>query len=47
MFEQVAAAPKQLVLIDASNHRFTDRKPELRNQLRAGLVWLKAPADKH
>lgn len=47
MFEQTAAAPKQLVLIDASNHRFTDRKPELKNQLRAGLAWLKTPADKH
>lgn len=47
MFEQVAASPKQLVLIDASNHRFTDRKPELKNQLRAGLAWLKTPADKH
>jgi pimeloyl-ACP methyl ester carboxylesterase len=47
MFEQAAAAPKQLVLIDASNHRFTDRKPELKSQLRAGLAWLKLPADRH
>lgn len=45
MFEQVASSPKQLVLIDASNHRFTDRKPELKNQIRAGLAWLKAPPD--
>jgi alpha-beta hydrolase superfamily lysophospholipase len=43
MFEQTAAMPKQLVLIDASNHRFTDKKPELKTQLRAGLTWLKAP----
>jgi fermentation-respiration switch protein FrsA (DUF1100 family) len=43
MFEQTAAMPKQLVLIDASNHRFTDKKPELKSKLRAGLDWLKTP----
>ncbi len=40
MFEQIPSSPKQLVLIDASNHRFTDRRPELKTQIRAGLVWL-------
>ena len=40
MFEQIPSSPKQLVLIDASNHRFTDRRPELKSQIRAGLAWI-------
>jgi len=35
-----AREPKKLVLIDASNHRFTDRRPELRAAYTAGLVWI-------
>ncbi len=41
-FEAVARDPKRLVLIDASNHRFTDRIPELQRQLLAGLAWIAA-----
>jgi type IV secretory pathway VirJ component len=36
----IARDPKQLVLIDASNHRFTDRRPELRKAFAAGLEWI-------
>lgn len=36
----VAKDPKQLVLIDASNHRFTDRRPELSRMFAAGLEWI-------
>lgn len=41
-FEALARDPKRLVLIDASNHRFTDRLPELERQLLAGLGWIAA-----
>ena len=41
-FEAAARPPKQLVLIDASNHRFTDRLPELKQQVMAGLAWIAA-----
>ena len=40
MFESAAKPPKRLVLIDASNHRFTDKLPELRAQFLAGLAWI-------
>lgn len=36
----LAREPKQLVLIDASNHRFTDRRTELGSAVAAGLDWL-------
>jgi type IV secretory pathway VirJ component len=39
-FEALARDPKRLVLIEASNHRFTDRIPELEQQLAAGLSWI-------
>jgi alpha-beta hydrolase superfamily lysophospholipase len=39
-FERLATEPKRLVLIDAKNHRFTDKLPELKAQVRAGLVWI-------
>jgi alpha-beta hydrolase superfamily lysophospholipase len=39
-FRAIAREPKQLVLIDASNHRFTDRRPELSKALAAGLEWI-------
>ncbi|SRR6266542_1989839 len=35
-----AREPKKLVLIDASNHRFTDRRPALRAAYAAGLAWI-------
>ncbi len=35
-----AHEPKQLTLIDASNHRFTDRRQELRAAVFAGLAWI-------
>jgi dienelactone hydrolase len=35
-----AKAPKKLVLIDASNHRFTDRRKELRAEYLAALAWI-------
>lgn len=38
-FDSVAKAPKRLVLIDAKNHRFTDRMPQLKEQFLAGLAW--------
>jgi len=43
MFESAARPPKRLVLIQASNHRFTDRLPELRTQFLAGLAWIQNP----
>ena len=39
-FLATAKEPKQLTLIDASNHRFTDRLPELRAAYFAGLAWI-------
>jgi fermentation-respiration switch protein FrsA (DUF1100 family) len=35
-----AKPPKKLVLIDASNHRFTDRRKELRAEYLAALAWI-------
>jgi pimeloyl-ACP methyl ester carboxylesterase len=40
--ERLAGNPKRLVLIPASNHRFTDKKPELKTQILAGLAWMKS-----
>ena len=39
-FLATAREPKQLALIDASNHRFTDRRQELRTTYLAGLAWI-------
>lgn len=36
----VAREPKKQVLIDASNHRFTDKRPELGAAYSAGLDWI-------
>jgi alpha-beta hydrolase superfamily lysophospholipase len=44
LFERLAGPPKRLVLIDASNHRFTDRLPQLRQQVLAGLAWIRNPS---
>ncbi len=35
-----AREPKKQILIDASNHRFTDKRPELDAAYRAGLAWI-------
>lgn len=42
-FESLAKPPSRLVLIDASNHRFTDRRPQLWQQFLAGLAWFQNP----
>ena len=41
-FEAAAKDPKKLVLIDAANHRFTDKIPELQSQVLVGLAWITA-----
>lgn len=38
--ERAARDPKTLMLIAASNHRFTDRLPELRRAYTAALAWV-------
>jgi type IV secretory pathway VirJ component len=38
--EAAARAPKKLTLIDAGNHRFTDRIPELRREYMGALAWI-------
>ena len=40
--DNAAREPKKQMLIDASNHRFTDRLPELRRVYADGLVWIAA-----
>jgi dienelactone hydrolase len=40
LLDRTAQPPKQLVLINASNHRFTDQRPELNKQVLAGLTWI-------
>ena len=35
-----ARDPKKQILIDASNHRFTDKRPELDAAYAAGLAWI-------
>jgi type IV secretory pathway VirJ component len=42
LIDRQAQPPKQLTLIAASNHRFTDQKPELHKQVLAGLAWIRA-----
>ncbi len=39
-FERTAREPKRFVLIDASNHRFTDKPDELRRQVSGCLAWV-------
>jgi pimeloyl-ACP methyl ester carboxylesterase len=41
--ERAARAPKRLMLVDAKNHRFTDRLPLLRQGVLEGLVWMQNP----
>jgi type IV secretory pathway VirJ component len=35
-----AKPPAQLILIDAANHRFTDRRADLSRAVAAGLAWI-------
>lgn len=39
---RVTNEPKKLVLIDASNHRFTDRLPELRHAYDDAIAWVRS-----
>jgi alpha-beta hydrolase superfamily lysophospholipase len=39
--EAMAKPPKKLVLIDASNHRFTDRRQQLMAEYLSALAWIK------
>jgi type IV secretory pathway VirJ component len=39
--DQLAKPPKKQVLIDASNHRFTDRRQQLLTEYQAALAWIK------
>jgi hypothetical protein len=41
LFEKVARDPKKLVLINASNHRFTDRRKELQVEILGCLAWMR------
>jgi hypothetical protein len=36
-----AKEPKKLVLIEASNHRFTDKRAELEKQFLAAIEWIR------
>ena len=38
--EAAAREPKKLALIDASNHRFTDKMDDLRREYLAALAWI-------
>lgn len=38
--ESAARTPHQQVLIDATNHRFTDKIPELQKTYNSALVWI-------
>jgi alpha-beta hydrolase superfamily lysophospholipase len=37
-----AGSPKQLILIEAANHRFTDRLPELQARYLGALTWVRS-----
>jgi hypothetical protein len=39
-FRTAAKDPTRQILIDASNHRFTDRRPELSTAYEGGLEWI-------
>jgi alpha/beta superfamily hydrolase len=40
--EAAARPPKKLALIEAANHRFTDKIAELRDQYIAALAWIQS-----
>lgn len=35
-----AKPPKTMIMVDAANHRFTDKLPELRTELLAAIAWV-------
>ena len=41
--EEAARPPRKLALIDASNHRFTDKLDDLRREFSNGVAWIRAP----
>ncbi len=41
-----AREPRKQILIDASNHRFTDKRPQLAAAYTAGLAWIAEAAQK-
>jgi type IV secretory pathway VirJ component len=43
--ESVARAPHQQMLINASNHRFTDKIPELQTTYNSALAWISSTAE--
>jgi len=43
LLEQTARNPKKLVLIDARNHRFGGRRPELHRAVFDALEWIRQP----
>lgn len=43
--ESAARAPHQQLLIDASNHRFTDKIPELQKTYNSALAWISSTAE--
>ena len=43
LLERAAQPPMRLVLIDAANHRFTNRLPQVRQQVLAGVEWIQRP----
>ena len=45
--ESVARTPHQQVLIDASNHRFTDKMQELKQAFDRALSWISASSSLH
>lgn len=42
-FVAIAGEPKKQILIDASNHRFTDRRADLHQAIVEGLAWIREP----
>jgi type IV secretory pathway VirJ component len=42
LLDSLARPPKKLVLIDASNHRFTDRRPQLQAEYLAAIAWIRS-----
>jgi alpha/beta superfamily hydrolase len=41
-FQQAAKEPARMVLIDARNHRFTDRIAELKKEYQTALDWIQS-----
>lgn len=39
-----AKPPKKMIMIDAANHRFTDKLPELRTELLGAIAWITTSA---